>query len=101
MLLTTSHIMTKLIWVDNLLLFKITNTYSTQQLCISSKDYIEELDMTIGDIVFLRDKYKPQSYARLGKLVAMTETNKVIIQTMPNIGTFSKSKIEKIHLSNM
>lgn len=86
--------MSKNIWIDNLLLFKILKVFSTQYLCISSQEYIIELDMKVGDIIFM--KIKPNSYRRLGEIKAFNG-NKVIVGVMGDIGIGRKSKMEELH----
>lgn len=88
--------MSKNIWIDNLLLFKILKVFSTQYLCISSQKYITELDMKVGDIIFMKIKSKSNSYGRLGEIRAFNG-NKVIVGVMGDIGIGSKSKMEKLH----
>lgn len=87
--------MSKIIWIDNLLLFKMIKVYSTQYLCVCSKQYKNDLDMKVGDIIFMKDIIKPKSYKRLGEIRAFNG-NKVIVCIMADIGTGSKSKMEKI-----
>ena len=86
--------MSKIIWIDNLLLFKILKIYSTQYLWISCQQYISELDMKLDDIIFM--KVSSKSYKRLGKIKAFNG-NKIIISVMADIGIGRKSKIEKLH----
>lgn len=86
--------MSKNIWIDNLLLFKILKIFSTQYLCVSSQEYITELDMKVGDIIFM--KIKPNSYKRLGEIKAFKE-KKVIVSVMSDIGIRSKTKMEELH----
>ena len=88
--------MSKIIWIDNLLLFKIIKVYKTQSLYICAEQYKEELDMKIDDFIFIKDIKKPKSYRRLGKIIAFNG-NKVIISFMTDIGIGSKSKMEQIH----
>ena len=61
--------MSKNIWINNLLLFKISKVYSTQYICVCSKQYIDELDMQVGDIIFMKNTIKPASYKRLKLLM--------------------------------
>ena len=86
--------MSKNIWIDNLLLFKILKIFSTQYLCVSSQEYITELDMKVGDIIFM--KIKPNSYKRLGEIKAFNG-NKVIVSVMSDIGIGRKTKMEELH----
>ncbi len=88
--------MSKNIWIDNLLLFKILKVYSTQYLCVCAEQYKIELDMIVGDVIFMKDTKRPASYRRLGEIRAFNG-NKVIVGVMCDIGIGSKSKIEKLH----
>jgi len=88
--------MTKIIWIDNLLLFKIIKVYSTQYLCICPTQYKDELEMEVGDIIFMKDRLNPRSYKRLGEIRAFND-RKIIVSVMADIGTGSKSKMEKLH----
>lgn len=56
--------MTKNIWIDNLL-FKITKLYTTQYVCACREQTKNELDLKVGDTVFMKDTIKPASYRRL------------------------------------
>lgn len=89
--------MSKLIWIDNLLLFKITNVYLTQYLCVCSNQYKDDLDMKVGDIVFIKDRIYPNLYRRLGEIKGFNNNRNVIIGVMGDIGIGSKSKMEKLH----
>jgi hypothetical protein len=64
-------------------------------VCVSS--YKEELNLEIGDIIFIRDEYKPQSFRRLGPIKAFNSPNKVIVGVMSDIGVGSKTKMERLH----
>lgn len=88
--------MSKIIWIDNLLLFKIISVYSTQYLCICAEQYKNELDMEVGDIIFMRLENKPKIYRRLGEIKAFND-RKVIVGVMGDIGTGNKSRMEKLH----
>ena len=89
----------KNIWVDNLDLFKIHRTYPTQHLCVCSQDYQTDLDMQVGDIVFMKDIIKPKSYRRLGEIRGFNR-RKIIVGIMADIGIGCKSKIERLALNN-
>jgi len=89
--------MPKLVWIENNLVFKIDKLYKTQYLCICSKDYQEVLELEKGDIIFLKDHFKQNSFRRLGSILAFNEPNKVIVRTMSDIGVGLKSKIERLH----
>jgi|688.fasta_scaffold1280627_1 hypothetical protein len=89
--------MVKLIWVDDLLAFKIIRVYTTQYLCVCVNAYKEQLDMNVGDIVFIRDTIKVRSYKRLGPIKAFNEPNKVIVGIMADIGIGSKSVMTQRH----
>lgn len=80
------------IWIDNLLLFKILKSYSTQHICICSEEYKNELDMKVGDIIFMKDIIKPRSYRRLGEIRAFNG-KKIIVGIMDDIGICCKSKM--------
>ena len=84
---------TKLIWIDNLLLFKIIKKYSYQSLCICANSYKIELEIKIGDIIIIKDKDKNNTYIRLGSIKAFNG-NKVIVSIMSDI---KRSKIKKLH----
>jgi hypothetical protein len=84
------------IWIDNLLLFKPLKLYPTQCLCVCSEQYKNELDMQIGDIIFIKDNIRPSSYRRLGEIRSFNG-NKVIVGVMGDIGIGSKSKMNKLH----
>ncbi len=86
--------MSKNIWINNLLLFKILKAFSTQYICVSSQQCITELDMKVGDIIFM--KINKKSYKRLGKIKAFNG-NKVIVGVMSDIGIGIKSKMEELH----
>ncbi len=88
--------MSKLIWIDNDLLFKIKKVYSSQYLCVCANWYKNKLEMEIGDIIFIKIIHKPKSYQRLGTIKAFAD-NKVIIGVMTDIGSGSKSKMEILH----
>ena len=88
--------MSKIIWIDNLCLFKIKKIYSTQYLCICSQEYKNNLDMKVGDIIFMKEKINSKSYKRLGEIKAFSN-NKVIVSIMPYIGTGIKSRMEILH----
>lgn len=88
--------MSKIIWIDNLLLFKILEVYSSQYLCVCSKEYQNELDMKVGDILFMKDRIYPNLYRRLGEIRGFND-KKVIIGIMRDIGIGCKSKMEKLH----
>jgi len=88
--------MTKLIWINSHLLFKISNRYSTQYLCYCSEDYRDELSMEIGDIVFMKDTTNVNKYRILGEIRAI-DRRKIIIGKMDDIGTLTKSKIEQLY----
>ena len=88
--------MSKNIWINNLLLFKILKIYSTQYICVCSEQYKNELDMQVGDIIFMKDTIRPASYRRLGEIRAFNG-NKVIVGVMNDIGIGSKSKMENLH----
>lgn len=83
------------IWIDNSLLFKIAFTNKTQYVCICSEEYKNQLNMNIGDIVFMKDATKLKSYRRLGKIKAF-DGRKIIVSAMCDIGTFTKSKMVKL-----
>ena len=90
--------MSKIIWIDNLLLFKVEKLFRKypQYLCVCSEEYKNELDMKIGDIIFIKDTIKPRSYRRLGKIMYFNR-KKVIISVINDIGIGSKSKMAKLH----
>ena len=87
----------KNIWVRNLDLFKIDRTCPTQHYCVCSEQYKHELDMQVGDILFVKDTIKTKSYRRLGEIMALENKNKIIVRVMGDIGTGSKSNMEKLH----
>lgn len=89
--------MSKLVWVENRLLFKINKSFRTQTLCICNNGYKEELGLEIGDIVFIRDETKSRSFRRLGPIKAFSTPNKVIIGVMPDLGIGCKNKMELLH----
>jgi len=86
----------KNIWINNLLLFKIKKKYSIQYLCICDIQYKNELNMQVGDIIFIKDPEKSKLYGRLGEIKALNR-NKVIVSIMNDIGTSTKSEIEELH----
>ena len=86
----------KIIWINNFLLFKILKVYSTQYLCVCLEQYKNELDMQVGDIIFMKKTISSTSYRRLGEIKAFNE-NKVIVGVMSDIGIGSKSKMENLH----
>ena len=88
----------KNIWIDNLLLFKIRvlYIYPRQYLCECSEEYKNELNMEIGDIIFMQDRIYPRKYKRLGKILAFNE-RKIIVGFMSDIGIGSKLKMEQLH----
>lgn len=65
--------MTKLVWIENNLTFKIMKVYSTQYLCRCSNSYREELGLEIGDIIFVKDTIRQKSFRRLGQVKAFNE----------------------------
>jgi hypothetical protein len=87
----------KLVWIENNLLFKIIKVYSTQMVCICVNFYKEELGLEIGDIIFIKDRNKKKSFRRLGIIKAFNEPNKIIVGIMPDIGIYSKTKIQMLH----
>ena len=86
----------KNIWINNLLLFKIKKKYSIQYLCICDIQYKNELNMQVGDIIFIKDPEKSKLYGRLAEIKALNR-NKVIVSIMNDIGTSTKSEIEELH----
>lgn len=88
--------MVSLVWINNLLLFKLEKKYSTQYRCVCSEQYINELDMKINDILFVKDTIKPNSYKRLGFIKAINNKT-VIVGILPDIGIGSKIKMQKTH----
>jgi hypothetical protein len=88
--------MSKLIWVNNNKLFKITKVIKLKYLCICSSEYKEELNLQIGDIIFLKDYIKIRSYKRLGKIISF-DKKKVIIESIGDIVICSKKKMTKLH----
>lgn len=93
--------MSKLIWIEDLLLFKKQKVYITQQLCICALEYKYTLQMQIGDVVFMKDKKRPNSYERLGTIKGFNE-NKVIVGMMtPYIGIGSKNKMTQLHQQSL
>lgn len=100
--------MSKLIWVDNILLCKlirltkkIKKRPTQYYLFLCAKEYKDELNMNIGDVIFLKNEYKPKLYERFGVIKAFIQNKlyNVIIEVMPHIGIYSKLKIEKLHNS--
>jgi hypothetical protein len=92
--------MPKNIWIDNLLLFKIYKVYLTQHLCLCTKQTQDELNMQVGDIIFIKDTQKKASYRRLGEIRGFNG-NKVIVGIMGHIGTHSKSTINQLHKKSL
>ncbi len=90
------HKMSKLIWINDLNLFKIQKKYSTQYLCICAQQYINELKMEVGDVIFIKDNLRLMSYKRLGYIKAFNG-RKIIIGIMDDIGIGTKKKIENLH----
>jgi len=90
--------MSKNLWITNLLLFKIMKVFpkKSQYLCVCSEGYKNELDMKVGDVVFIKDTIKTRSYRRLGEIRAIVG-KKVIVGIMGDVGVCSKLKMEKLH----
>ena len=87
--------MTKIILIDDLLLFKIVQrqSKSMQYLCICSTQYKDELNMEVGDIIFIKTKKNSKFYERLGEIRGFNE-RKVIVGFMSDIGKVTKSQID-------
>jgi hypothetical protein len=94
--------MSKILLIDNLLLFKIMKVFKKQPqyLCVCSEEYKNELDMKIGDIIFIKDTIKQKSYKRLGEIKAFNKKN-IIVSIMSDIGIGSKSKMQKLHYDSL
>ena len=60
--------MSKIIWIDDLVSFKIIKVYPSQCLCNCSEQYKNDLNMEVGDIVFMKHRIKPNFYRRLGEI---------------------------------
>lgn len=88
--------MSKLVWIENHLTFKIQKVYTTQYLCVCSSYYKEELGLEVGDILFVKDKIKKNSFRRLGIIKAFNN-NYVIVGIMSNLGVASKSRMAMLH----
>jgi hypothetical protein len=92
--------MPKLVWVDDNLLFKVMKVYDTQYVCTCTSSFISDNSLEIGDIIFVKDEYKPNSFKRLGPIKAFDTSripNKVIVGVMTDIGVGSKKKLERLH----
>ena len=86
----------KLIFVEDLLRFKITKHFQDQYLCNCSTDYCQnELQMNIGDYIFI--KVSPRKYTRLGVVRAFGKSTVVIIGIMSNIGTGTINAMKQKH----
>ena len=66
------------IYVDDLLLFKHEKTWNTTNMYISCRQYIEELNMNVGDNVYIRQKTNKNKYDYAGHIIAING-RKVII----------------------
>ena len=67
------------IYVNNLLLFKHEKTWNAKKMYISCRQYIEELNMNIGDNVYIRTKTNKNKYDYAGHIIAING-RKVIIE---------------------
>jgi len=66
------------IYVDDLLLFKHEKTWNTKNMYISCRQYIEELNMNVGDKVYIKQKTNKNKYDYAGHILAING-RKVII----------------------
>jgi hypothetical protein len=90
----------KLIFVEDLLRFKITQVFPNQYLCNCSRDYSHnELQISIGDYVFIQ--VSPRKYTRLGVVRGFGNSTKVIIGVMTNIGTGTQNVMKQKHAESM
>lgn len=92
--------MSGLIWVDDLLQFKIERVFANQYLCMCSEQYKEELGMTVGSVIFIKDSLKPSSYKRLGPIKAI-DGRKIIVGVMGDIGVGSQNKMTELHNASL
>lgn len=67
------------IWINNHLLFKLAKKYDAQSLYVCSTQYKEELNMEIGDIIYMKDNNKARTYELLGTIKAFNR-NKIIVE---------------------
>ncbi len=75
----------KTIKIDNELLFKIVKTYNNQCVCVCVQQYKDELNMKVGDVIYLRDKNFKKKYKSFGEIIAFGNNNKVIIKYTPDL----------------
>ena len=95
--------MSKLIFIDDILRFKIINIYTShkQYLCVCSREYCQdELDMNVGDYIFMR--VTPKKYKRLGIIKSFSDSKignitKIIIGLMTDIGEGNQTNITIKH----
>lgn len=89
--------MTKLVWIENRLLFKITKSLPKVILCICNNTYKSDLELEVGDIIFLKTGDRPRTWERLGAILAFATPNKVIIGSMSEIKSGPKNVVQKLH----
>ncbi len=86
--------MNKLIWIDDLELFKVISKENSVLTCVCDNTYQSELNMNIGDTVFIRHEYKAQYYKRLGSIVQFKNLINITIEYKPYKDYYLKESIE-------
>jgi len=90
----------KLVFVEDLLRFKITKVFPNQYLCNCSSDYCyNELQINVGDYIFIR--VSPKKYTRLGVVMAFGKSTKIIVGVMTNIGNGTQTAMKQKHEESM
>ncbi len=86
--------MNKLIWIDDLESFKVIEKENSVLTCVCANTYQKNLDMNIGDTVFIRHEYKDEYYKRLGQIIQFKNLINVTIEYKPYKDYYLKESIE-------